>query len=101
MDHAKIFLKEAVVAVSLKFEWPEMSPFKDKLYILAVKQEHALARHDGAESDQSGPGGRLVGLVQFVGTKAAVPTALHHSRASVATQTAFFPDDRWTKTVFF
>ena len=51
--HEKNLLK-ATVAVSLGQEWPEVSTHKEC-------KEYATVRHDVAESDQGGAGGRLVG----------------------------------------
>ena len=47
---ANNFLREAVESTNLGKEWLEVSPKKE-----------AVAMHDGAESDQGGQRGRLVG----------------------------------------
>ena len=51
----------AAEAMSLGQEWlDETSPVEGALFV-AGEHEHAFAKHNGAESDQGGSGGRLVG----------------------------------------
>ena len=57
--HAKYLLQEAAAARSLGKGRPNETPHKERLVL--SQESKTFGRHDGAESDQGGAGGRLVG----------------------------------------
>ena len=58
---AKNLLREAVGPLSLGKEWLGSVATQRRIGFGAREQEHAIARRSGAERDQDGPCGRLVG----------------------------------------